>query len=198
MFKLIVIVEKSKIIQEGLAQMLRSHEICQRVIKVDGFDNWTQVLGGSSPDVVIVNPELVRDDVEKIRTKLNLQKKTFFVGIIYLYYSLKEVTEMFDEAVFITDPEDIFVNKFRNLFNRTEEIIAQADNERLTDREKDVLRLLVRGLSNKEVAQKLMISPHTVVTHRKNIIEKTGIRSLAGLAVYSILNNIAEMDDLKK
>ncbi|GHU89316.1 hypothetical protein FACS1894155_06040 [Bacteroidia bacterium] len=60
------------------------------------------------------------------------------------------------------------------------------------------MRLLLRGQSNKEVADHLSISPHTVVSHRKNIIEKTGIRSLSGLAVYAILNNIADMEDLKQ
>ncbi|MDR0814116.1 MAG: hypothetical protein LBN37_00020 [Bacteroidales bacterium] len=46
------------------------------------------------------------------------------------------------------------------------------------------------------MATKLVISVHTAIAHRKNIIEKTGIRSLPGLAVYAILNNISDMEDI--
>lgn len=61
----------------------------------------------------------------------------------------------------------------------------------LSERETEVLVLVARGLSSKEIADKLNISVHTVNTHRKNITHKTGIRSVAGLAVYAMLHNLA-------
>jgi DNA-binding CsgD family transcriptional regulator len=57
-----------------------------------------------------------------------------------------------------------------------------------------VLKLLVQGSSNKEIADKLNISIHTVVSHRKNIIQKTGIKSQAGLTIYAISNKIISLD----
>lgn len=72
----------------------------------------------------------------------------------------------------------------------------ETDNQ-LSAREIDVLKLLVKGLSNKEVANKLFISTHTVMSHRKNISRKLAIKSVAGLTVYAILNGIIDMDDLK-
>jgi DNA-binding NarL/FixJ family response regulator len=62
----------------------------------------------------------------------------------------------------------------------------------LSDREREVLVELSKGLTNKEIAEKLHISVHTAITHRKNIIKKTGIKSVAGLTVYAMLNNLIE------
>lgn len=73
--------------------------------------------------------------------------------------------------------------------------IAENPNIELTEREIDVLRLLLAGNSNKEVADKLNISTHTVISHRKNITSKTSIKSLAGLTIYAIQNGIIEMSD---
>lgn len=73
--------------------------------------------------------------------------------------------------------------------------IAESPNIELTEREIDVLRLLLAGNSNKEVADKLNISTHTVISHRKNITSKTSIKSLAGLTIYAIQNGIIEMSD---
>lgn len=66
----------------------------------------------------------------------------------------------------------------------------------LTAREVEVLSLMVQGLINKEIANRLNIGVTTVITHRKNIQEKTGIKSLSGLAVYAILNGYVRLEDL--
>ena len=64
------------------------------------------------------------------------------------------------------------------------------ENYDLSDRESEVLVLVAQGNSSKEIADKLNISIHTVNTHRKNITHKTGIKSVAGLAVYAMLHNL--------
>ena len=70
---------------------------------------------------------------------------------------------------------------------------AQPD---LSAREVEVLGLMVRGLTGKEIAGRLNISLSTVVTHRKNIQEKTGIRSLSGLTVYAILSGYVRAEEI--
>lgn len=75
--------------------------------------------------------------------------------------------------------------------------VAAADNpETLSDREKEVLVEIVNGLSNKAIAEKLFISVHTVVTHRKNISRKLNIHSAAGLTIYAIANNLVDLKAL--
>ena len=70
------------------------------------------------------------------------------------------------------------------------------EGENLAEREIEVLRGLIEDKSNKEIADNLNISVHTVVTHRKNITLKTGIRSQAGLTIYAISKKIIFIDDV--
>jgi DNA-binding NarL/FixJ family response regulator len=70
------------------------------------------------------------------------------------------------------------------------------NDDNLTERELDVLTQLVHGHSNKEIADSLNISIHTVMTHRKNIAAKTGIRSQSGLTIYAISKKIVQIEDV--
>ena len=69
--------------------------------------------------------------------------------------------------------------------------------EELSEREKDVLIQVVHGLSNKEIADVLCISMHTVISHRKHITAKLNIHSTAGLTVYAIVNKLVDLNDLE-
>ena len=71
-----------------------------------------------------------------------------------------------------------------------------SENGELTMREKDVIKLIAMGLSNKEIADRLFISIHTVISHRKNITEKLGIKSISGLTVFAIMNNLLDIEDI--
>lgn len=64
----------------------------------------------------------------------------------------------------------------------------------LSAREIEVLVLITKGLINKEIADKLNISLTTVITHRKNITEKLGIKSVSGLTIYAVMNGYVEAD----
>ncbi len=66
----------------------------------------------------------------------------------------------------------------------------------LSAREVEVLSLLVRGLINKEIADRLNISLTTVITHRKNIVEKLGLRSLSALTVYAVMNGYVDLEQI--
>ena len=64
----------------------------------------------------------------------------------------------------------------------------------LSTREIEVLTLIVRGLTNKEIADRLCISTTTVISHRKNIMEKLNVRSVSGLTIYAVMNGYIEAD----
>ena len=70
-------------------------------------------------------------------------------------------------------------------------------DETISEREKDIIRCVASGKSNKEIAQELFISPHTVATHRRNINAKLGIHSTAGLTIYAIIHNLIDAKEIK-
>lgn len=80
----------------------------------------------------------------------------------------------------------------RNLPKRT----AWEEPCGLSPREIDVLRLIVRGYINKEIADHLHISLTTVITHRKSIMDKLNIRSVSGLTIYAVMNGYVEVDEI--
>lgn len=79
----------------------------------------------------------------------------------------------------------------------TPEATATAPTAALSDREKEVLACIVRGLSNKEISARLFISVNTVLTHRKNISRKLDIHSVSGLTIYAIVNHIVNLEDVR-
>jgi DNA-binding CsgD family transcriptional regulator len=94
---------------------------------------------------------------------------------------------------------DSGLNDISKIFTVTDEINQIPDGkegEELTSREREVLKLVAMGYANKAIAEKLFISTHTVISHRKNLIEKLGIKSISGLTVYAILNNITDSSEI--
>ncbi len=67
----------------------------------------------------------------------------------------------------------------------------------LTEREKEIIRNVARGLSNKEIADRLCLSPHTVATHRRNICAKLDIHSAAGLTIFAIIHKLLNVSEIK-
>ena len=70
--------------------------------------------------------------------------------------------------------------------------------EALSSREKEIIVCVVRGLTNKEIAEELCISTHTVITHRRNIASKLQIHSAAGLTIYAIVNKLVELSEIRE
>lgn len=68
----------------------------------------------------------------------------------------------------------------------------------LSDREKDIIVCVAKGMSNKEIADYLFLSVHTVTTHRRNISGKLQIHSTAGLIIYAIANKLVDIEDIQR
>lgn len=69
-------------------------------------------------------------------------------------------------------------------------------DEALSEREREVIRLVAMGLSNKEIAERMFIAVNTVMTHRRNISRKLDIHSAAGLTIYAIVNGIINVEEV--
>ncbi len=85
----------------------------------------------------------------------------------------------------------------KKLSEQAEELVATEKTDNLTDREKEILSSVVKGLTNKEIANKLFLSTHTVISHRRNITRKLEIHSTAGLTIYAIVNKLVTLDEIK-
>ena len=110
--------------------------------------------------------------------------------VLYYLYSLEEDL---DRHTLIED--DILVP----MVMRMEEVVAAArpEGEELSAREKEILVSVAQGKLNKEIADRYNISIYTVISHRKNITRKTGIKTVAGLTVYALLNNLLDMNSIE-
>lgn len=89
--------------------------------------------------------------------------------------------------------------KTQNIVHNENQIIEKKEPilDSLTDREKEVIAEVAHGLSNKEIADKLNLSFHTITTYRKNISAKLNIHSTAGLVIFAILHHLIEIGDAK-
>jgi DNA-binding CsgD family transcriptional regulator len=142
-------------------------------------------------DFLIINPNQLLNRMRQIKIIKSENPAMKWVGLVYSVFD-KETLLFFDEIISIDDTYDSIGRKLQKHFRNTEYKSANA----LSDRETDVLKEIVRGRSNKETADVLNISIHTVMSHRKNIMLKTGIKSQAGLTVYALTNNILNVDSL--
>lgn len=84
-----------------------------------------------------------------------------------------------------------------NTADREDGEMESVVTDTLSEREKEVIVCVVRGLSNKEIAEHLFISVNTVMTHRRNISRKLQIHSPAGLTIYAIVNGLINLEDVK-
>jgi DNA-binding NarL/FixJ family response regulator len=67
---------------------------------------------------------------------------------------------------------------------------GEEDHRLLTDREREILKLISREFTNRQIAEELFISERTVETHRKNIFRKTSTNNLVGLIKFAYANNL--------
>ena len=74
---------------------------------------------------------------------------------------------------------------------------VRPDESELSDREKEILVCVAKGMLNKQIADRFNLSIYTVITHRKNITRKTGIKTVAGLTVYAILNGLIDIGSIE-
>lgn len=68
----------------------------------------------------------------------------------------------------------------------------------LGEREREIVTLIAKGLSNKQIADKLFISSHTVATHRRNICNKLDIHSASGLTLYAVIHQLIDINDIRQ
>lgn len=193
----IAIAEPSVILRSGLAAALkRIQGIHIQVFEISSIDLLANYIRLHKPGVLILNPAywgIV--DLHKLKEESGNKELKCFAFLSCL--TDENILKQYDERISVYDSVDQLKDKLNKLFETPIEETTD-DTEILSQREKEILTCVVKGQTNKEIAQTLFLSTHTVITHRRNIVRKLEIHSTAGLTIYAIVNKLVEIDEIKK
>ena len=150
----------------------------------------------SGADVIVVDPVVFEYTTRaNVRSVISQYSDAAVVSLQTINMS-DEVLKQYDETVNIYDAPPVIIRKLRSAISSRSEAPKQ-EGEELSAREKEILVCVAKGMLNKEIADYYNISIYTVITHRKNITRKTGIRTVAGLTVYALLNNLIDYSSIE-
>ena len=190
--------EPSEIVAAGLRKILGGSEF--RVIDSDADDlrDLADAVRRHAPEVVVVNPSLLSDAARRtsLRVMFPQLQEVVLAAFVHTLHD-EEQLRGFDTVVTIFDPAQQVIRKLRKALDSTGSSPQQSDAYELSEREREILVSVARGKTNKEIADLHNISIHTVISHRKNISRKTGIKTIAGLTVYALLNNMIDEADME-
>lgn len=147
-------------------------------------------------DVVLIDPQVFDyESRKKARAILDDYTDAAVVALETMAMG-EEVLKQFDEVVSLYDAPTTVIRKLRASISSRDEV-PRAEGDELSSREKEILVSVAKGMLNKEIADKYNISIYTVITHRKNITRKTGIKTVAGLTVYALMNNLIDISSVE-
>lgn len=191
----IVIAEPSPIVAAGLLRFFEDLNQIQVVSVVDNIDDLNDKMIVHNPDMLIVNPIMLGYTNNNAFKQINhISPDCICIALVTTYVD-KSLLRYFKEIIELSDNKQKVNNKIFNLLNN-DDAASQNDSVDLSNRETDVLICVAKGMTNKDISDMLNISVHTVITHRKNIVKKTGIKSVSGLTVYALLNNLVEESEI--
>ncbi|MBQ5993289.1 MAG: response regulator transcription factor [Bacteroidales bacterium] len=192
----IAIAEPSILLRTGLEQLLHELPDAEIIFSTDNLSSLYARINALHPDILIVNP-LLYDYAKRatIRAEFDNLPNLRLIGLVTSYVESQHQRQ-FAGVIELNDDFQRIKSTLNQVTNSLQSDGDEPDTDPLSDREKEVLVCLSKGLKNNEIADTLNISVHTVITHRKNIVRKTGIKSVAALTVYAILNNLIEEKDI--
>lgn len=192
----LIIVEPSPIIAAGLMKFFEDLNQVQLVSIVENLNDLNDKMIVYNPDLLIINPIVFGfSNYNQIKQYTSNYPNTIFVALVTTFVD-KNMLRYFKESIDLSDNKQKVFNKIIALINKNDEASSQNESIELSNREIDVLVCIAKGMTNKDISDMLNISVHTVITHRKNIVKKTGIKSVSGLTVYALINNLVEESEI--
>lgn len=191
----VAIAETSLIIRGGLAVALkRLPELNVQTVEITSKEGLLHCMEAHQPDILIINPLFEGwFDAEDFKAQYPHSE----MKLVSLISTVVDANQLkgYDESINLFDDIDSLEHKIASLMNVDNE--EDNDQNSLSQREKEIVGCIVKGMTNKEIAEKLFISVHTVITHRRNITRKLQIHSAAGLTIYAIVNKLVELNEVK-
>lgn len=187
----IFIIHSSEIICQGLNSIIKNQFDINAIVlsSIEDLKNYYEI--DSARVVIFVDAKL---SLDKLSHSVNVLQKSSLVKIIIIA-SQENNTESdikSDSSIYLNSPASSIYKLIDRCLYPKGNTSQNKKSTILTERETDVLKLVAFGKTNKEIANELFISIHTVISHRKNITEKLGIKSISGLTVYAILNKLID------
>jgi len=210
----IVLVDDHQMFRDGVKSVLSDEENIEIVGEVGSGKDLYELLKNETPDLIIT--DISMPDISGIEVAKHISEN--YPDIKILMLSMHSNEEFITKALSVGAngylPKDTSMSelleainsiyKGENYFNKSiSDTILKSlmnkpkdkeENKSLTKREKEIINLVVEGLSNKEIAEKLCISIRTVDSHKNNIMQKLGLKSSVELVKYAIKNNLAKLD----
>ncbi|MFO7869357.1 MAG: LuxR C-terminal-related transcriptional regulator [Bacteroidales bacterium] len=188
----IYIIHSSLIIQKGLQAVIQniSQLQCARINHPSDITNNILSYQSAKKYIVFTEKEISQEYHQAIH-KMQEKNTVFTVYIIDENEPIHHnINDFFITHYSGSEEIQDIIQKIESQKNISHD--NNEDSEQLSIREKEILKHVALGFANKEIAEKLFISIHTVISHRKNIVEKTGIKSIPGLTMYAIMTDIID------
>ena len=190
----VLIIEPSELVVAGMCAMLQGASRFKVLEPVYDIRDAAQRVLAAKPDLLVVNPTLIDSPADVLDAQ-----RLPVVALVYQYVEQLKLRR-YDAVVDVRESRAVMIETLINVIDNRDDGCQSPANTatqyELSGRETEVLVLVAKGLTNKEIADQLNVSPHTVMSHRKNIVSKTGIKSVAGLTVYAMLHNLIDESNL--
>lgn len=195
--KKVTLIVPSDIIAKGVGSVLSESGLFSVQENLVDFSRMSEArLRNLDPDVVIVDPAVFDFRSRKECRLLIAESCDASVLAVEVEAVNDDILKQFDGSISLYDDAAGIVRKVQAALDARQPEAAGEGNE-LSSREKEILVCVAQGMLNKEIADKFSLSIYTVITHRKNITRKTGIKTVAGLTVYAILNNLIDINSVQ-
>ena len=190
----VAILESSYIIRKGVLYAISQIDDVGEIIELQSIEELKMQTNLSKLDVLIVNPLFMGLTAKQdLHIQLGVEKSVAIIALVYNMID-SQLYKSYDGVILINESKSKIVSTFKDVTGKDHQ--HSNDTEELSDREKEILISLVKGMSNKEIADWHNISIHTVITHRRNITKKLKVHSVSGLTIYAIINNLIDISEI--